>query len=194
MRAVNTWPQTIKTSQCYPSETMGLGQVNNLASQNGQECTGDLNHGNPTDMNIILSEGFFDLQGRVEVRKNGIWGSICNDNTDEYNYTNCTSPGSCGDGQAWSTDQALDDRAAEVICRQMGYTAGRLVELSIVPDGTNQIWMDNLNLALKPIILAKFHKLEPGFTMGDKSVLNWKDLMFGSPHRFDTRLQNLDTL
>ena len=27
----------------------------------------------------------------------------------------------------------------------MGWTVGRLVELSIVPDGTNQIWMDNLN-------------------------------------------------
>ena len=120
MRAVNTWPLSIKTSQCTVTQTMGLGQVVNLASQNGQGCTGDLNPGNPTDMNIVLSEGFFDLQGRVEVRKNGIWGSICNDNTDEYNYTNCTSAGSCGDGQAWSTDQALDDRAAEVICRQMG--------------------------------------------------------------------------
>jgi hypothetical protein len=42
-------------------------------------------------------------------------------------------------------NQAVDDRVAEVVCRQMGYTVGRLVELSIVPDGTNQIWMDNLN-------------------------------------------------
>merc|ERR1712098_455885 len=84
-----------------------------------------------TIMNIILSEGLYDLQGRVEVRKNGIWGTICNDNTDEYNYSTC-SGGYCGDGQNGS-DQALDDRAAEVICRQMGYTAGRLVELSIVP-------------------------------------------------------------
>jgi len=36
-----------------------------------------------TIMNIYISEGKFDLQGRVEVRKNGIWGTICNDNTDE---------------------------------------------------------------------------------------------------------------
>jgi hypothetical protein len=41
----------------------------------------------------------------------------------------------------------VDDRAAEVICRQMGFRVGRLLELSIVADGTNQIWMDNLNCA-----------------------------------------------
>jgi hypothetical protein len=39
----------------------------------------------------------------------------------------------------------MDDRVAEVVCRQMGWTVGRLVELSIVPDGSNQIWMDNVN-------------------------------------------------
>jgi hypothetical protein len=32
----------------------------------------------------------------------------------------------------------------------MGWTVGRLVELSIVPDGTNQIWMDNLNCPTWP--------------------------------------------
>jgi len=203
MRAVNTWPLTIKTSQCTVPQTMGLGQVVNLASQNGQECTGGLNPGNTvdnpgwvtTEMNIVLSEGFFDLQGRVEVRKNGIWGSICNDNTDEYNYTNCTSPGSCGDGQTWSSDQALDDRAAEVICRQMGYTAGRLVELSIVPDGTNQIWMDNLNCPTWPSNISFWQNSTNGnqdsqWGTNLCSIQDWKDLNCGSPHRFDTRLQN----
>jgi len=194
MRAVNTWPISIKTSQCYPSETLGLGQVLNLASQNGQECTGDLNLGNPTDMNIILSEGFFDLQGRVEVRKNGIWGSICNDNIDEYNYSTCQG-GSCGDGQTWSMDQALDDRAAEVICRQMGYTAGRLVELSIVPDGTNQIWMDNLNCPTWPSNISFWQNSTNGnqdstWVTNLCSYEDWKFLNCGSPHRFDTRLQN----
>ena len=68
----------------------------------------------------------------MEVRKNGIWGTICNDNTDEKEYYSY---------------QTVDDRAAEVICRQMGWTVGRLVELSIVQDGTQQIWMDNMNCA-----------------------------------------------
>jgi hypothetical protein len=44
----------------------------------------------------------------------------------------------------------VDDRAAEVICRQMGFTRGRLLELSIVADGTDQIWMDNLNCTSWP--------------------------------------------
>jgi hypothetical protein len=78
----------------------------------------------------VKSEGIFAIQGRVEVRKNGIWGTICNDNTDEDN---------------WLNGQASHDGVAIVICRQMGWKIGRLLELSIVTDGTNQIWMDNLN-------------------------------------------------
>jgi len=38
-----------------------------------------------TSGTIVNSHGTFAVQGRVEVRKNGIWGTICNDNTDSYN-------------------------------------------------------------------------------------------------------------
>ena len=185
VRLGNTWPLSIKTSQCYPSGS-GLGGA--LTWTSVDECTGDLNPGNPTQMNIILSEGFFDLQGRVEVRKNGIWGTICNENTDEDNYTSCTSPGDCGDGQNWSSHQAVDDRAAEVICRQMGYTAGRLVELSIVPDGTNQIWMDNLNWPTWPSNISFWQNSSASLPC---SMEDWQNLnCMYTPHRFDTRLQN----
>ena len=71
----------------------------------------------------------------MEVRKNGIWGTICNDNTDENNWS-----GSLDFGSGVSATQAVDDRAAEVICRQMGWTVGRAQQ-----DASNQIWMDNLN-------------------------------------------------
>jgi len=31
-----------------------------------------------------------------------------------------------------------------VVCRQLGYKVGRLLELSIVNPGSNQIWLDNV--------------------------------------------------
>jgi len=43
------------------------------------------------------------------------------------------------------TETAMHDGLAIVICRQMGWKTGRLLELSIVKDGDNQIWMDNVN-------------------------------------------------
>lgn len=45
---------------------------------------------------------------------------MCNDNADSYNYL----PG-----------QTADDRVAQVVCRQMGYNVGRLLERNIVPKG-----------------------------------------------------------
>jgi hypothetical protein len=34
---------------------------------------------------ILNSYGNFATHGRVEVRKNGIWGTVCNDNLDNFN-------------------------------------------------------------------------------------------------------------
>jgi len=39
--------------------------------------------------------------------------------------------------------QHVDERVAQVVCRQLGYTVGRLIELDIVNDGSQQIWMDD---------------------------------------------------
>ena len=57
--------------------------------------------------------------GRIEVFHDGQWGTICN------NFWN------------------IND--AKVACRQLGYSyAVRVLPNSLVPDGTGQIWLDNV--------------------------------------------------
>ena len=59
--------------------------------------------------------------GRVEVCYNNEWGTVCNDDWD-----------------------AAD---AQVACRQLGYPAigATILTVSDVPDGTGQIWLDNVD-------------------------------------------------
>ena len=69
---------------------------------------------------IRLQEGTIS-SGRVEVCYNNIWGTVCDD--------------------SWG---AADARVA---CRQLGHSATgatALFELD-VPDGTGQIWLDNVD-------------------------------------------------
>ena len=59
--------------------------------------------------------------GRVEVCNNNVWGTVCDDNWD-----------------------AAD---AEVSCRQLGHSANGAINITLfdVPDGTGQIWLDEVS-------------------------------------------------
>ena len=58
--------------------------------------------------------------GRVEVYYNGTWGTICQDDWD------------------------IND--ASVVCRELGYeNAIEAIRADSVPDGTGQIWLDNVH-------------------------------------------------
>jgi len=69
---------------------------------------------------------------------------------------------------------------AEVICRQMGWVRGRLVELSIVTDApcTRQIWMDNMNCPTWPSTETHIEKCthndHTNYTDATYPVGSWK--------------------
>ena len=53
------------------------------------------------DVRIIDNDGKTSYRGRVEIRNEGIWGTIC--------------------------AQGLDDSAAKIICKQIGYKEGKFL-------------------------------------------------------------------
>ena len=68
----------------------------------------------------IRLQGGSATRGRVEICNNNVWGTVCDD--------------------LWGTPDA------QVACRQLGFerTSGRPLYLTAVPDGTGQIWLDNV--------------------------------------------------
>jgi len=120
------------THNCTHAQDIGVGCDNKTNSSKQGAYPGiRLRGGNGTYDSKQSKD--FAVKGRVEVRKNGVWGTICNSNTDYESY-------------AWNDGQTVDDRVAQVVCRHLGYTVGRLMELNIVTNGDSdkQIWLDNL--------------------------------------------------
>ncbi|XP_078597312.1 uncharacterized protein LOC144873637 [Branchiostoma floridae x Branchiostoma japonicum] len=73
-------------------------------------------------VSLQLAGGQSLSEGRVEVRSgNGEWGTVC--------------------------DDGFDDRDAQVVCRQLGYGIGVAKVGGVFPEGTGNIWLDNLNCA-----------------------------------------------
>lgn len=68
-----------------------------------------------------LVDGVTNFYGRVEICHDNDWGTVCDD--------------------LW------DINDARVVCRQLGYTDLSQVAITVlgnVPDGTGQIWLDNV--------------------------------------------------
>ena len=68
---------------------------------------------------VRLSGGATEYEGRVEVHRNGIWGTVC--------------------GHGWD----LND--AQVVCRQLGFVAALTTrDNAYYGEGSGQIWLDNV--------------------------------------------------
>ncbi|CAH1251216.1 DMBT1 [Branchiostoma lanceolatum] len=74
------------------------------------------------DVSVRLTGGQTPSEGRVEIRPgNGDWGTIC--------------------------DDGFDDKDAQVVCRHLGLRRGVAMVGGVYPEGTGNIWLDNLNCA-----------------------------------------------
>lgn len=68
---------------------------------------------------IRLADGNSQYSGRVEIYRNGVWGTVCDDNWTIIN--------------------------AQVVCRQLGYGSSSASVDFNVPAGTGPILMDDVN-------------------------------------------------
>ena len=82
-----------------------------------------------TDINIRLVGGSAYNKGRVEVKYNGQWGTVC--------------------------DNGWDDTDAGVVCRQLGFgSSGTAVGSAGFGQGSGSIWLDSVTCTGNESILA----------------------------------------
>jgi len=67
---------------------------------------------------VRLVDGDDGLSGRLEVSLGGVWGTVCDDN--------------------------FGDADALVVCRQLGFEGGSIVDISAYGEGSGMIWMDEV--------------------------------------------------
>ncbi|CAE1270052.1 PRSS12 [Acanthosepion pharaonis] len=72
----------------------------------------------PTGIKVELVGGSSELSGRIEITRNGIKGTVC--------------------------DDEFDNNDATVICRMLGHSSGEIIP-NIFGYGEGTIWLDNLN-------------------------------------------------
>ena len=92
-----------------------------------------------TDIKVRLIGGNSYNEGRVEVKYNGEWGTVCDDGWD-------------------STD-------AGVVCRQLGFgSSGAAYNRAYFGQGSGSIWLDSVTCTGNESILASCNHLGVGIT------------------------------
>eukprot|EP00058_Branchiostoma_floridae_P003920 XP_002589408.1 hypothetical protein BRAFLDRAFT_77852 [Branchiostoma floridae] len=115
----NIW---LRNLNCFGNESSLEGCL--IQNSNSRDCVHmqDVGVVCKGDVSVRLTGGQSSSEGRVEVRPgNGDWGTVC--------------------------DDGFDDRDAHVVCRQLGYQGGVARVGGSFPEGTGNIWLDNLNCA-----------------------------------------------
>ncbi|CAE1270053.1 SVH1 [Acanthosepion pharaonis] len=109
------------SSKCLPDQMTcaSSGSCISLSWKcNGiKDCPGGEDETN-CGIKVELVGGFSELNGRIEITRNGIKGTVC--------------------------DDEFDNNDATVICRMLGHSSGEIIP-NIFGYGEGTIWLDNLN-------------------------------------------------